>query len=191
MKSRGYTLVEVLVSVAIFGVIIAGPTGLFVLSLRNQNMSLGLGETIDNTSHAVEYISRALRMAKKDRVGDCLGALYQNYNYINPDSDTTKIRFLNYQGYCLEFSLDATTNQIMQKKSSDGASANFGTGVYLTSDDLVISNFQFLIAGGGQGDNLQPRVTIIFHIAKDSGGTGLPAINVQTTISQRNLDVTY
>ncbi|MHA1481958.1 MAG: PilW family protein [Candidatus Heimdallarchaeaceae archaeon] len=189
MKSRGYTLIEVLVSVAVFGVIIAGPTGLFVLSLRNQNMSLALGETIDNTSHAVEYMSRALRMARKDRVGDCLGALYQNYNYINPDSDTAKIRFLNYQGYCLEFSLDGS--QIMQRKSSDGTSANFGTGVYLTSDDLAISNFQFLIAGGGQLDNLQPRVTIVFNIAKDSAGTGLPAINVQTTVSQRNLDVTY
>ena len=189
MKNRGYTLVEVLVSVAIFGVIIAGPTGLFVLSLRNQNMSLGLGETIDNTSHAVEYISRALRMARKDRVGGCIT---QNYNYINPDSDITKIRFLNYEGYCLEFSLDATTNQIMQRKSSDGTSGGLvGTDVYLTSDDLAISNFQFLIAGGGQEDNLQPRVTIIFHIAKDSGGTGLPAINVQTTVSQRNLDVTY
>ena len=186
MGNRGYTLIEVLISITIFGVVLAGPTGLFVLSLRNQNMSLALGETIDNTSHAVEYMSRALRMARKDKVGGCIT---QNYNYENPSADTSKIRFLNYQGYCLEFSLSGS--QIMQRKSSNGASASFGTGVYLTSDDLAISNFQFLIAGGGQADNLQPRVTIIFNIAKDSGGTGLPAINVQTTVSQRNLDVTY
>ena len=189
MKNRGYTLIEVLVSVAIFGIIVAGPTGLFVLSLRNQNMSLALGETIDNTSHAVEYISRALRMAKKDRTGDCLGVLYQNYNYINPSGVST-IRFLNYQGLCQEFSL--SVNQIVQRKSGNETSGGLvGTDVYLTSDDLVISNFQFLIAGGGQSDNLQPRVTIVFHIAKGSAGTDLPAINVQTTISQRNLDVTY
>ena len=97
MKNRGYTLIEVLVSVAIFSIIIAGPTGLFVLSLRNQNMSLALGETIDNTSHAVEYISRALRMARKDRAGECITL---NYNYENPSADTSKIRFLYYQGYC-------------------------------------------------------------------------------------------
>ena len=186
MKNRGYTLIEVLVSVAIFGIVLAGPTGLFVLSLRNQNMSLALGETIDNTSHAVEYISRALRMARKDRIGDCIT---QNYNYENPGSDTSKIRFLNYQGYCLEFSLNGT--QLFQRKSSDGSISNFDSGAYLTSDDLELSNFQFLVIGGSQYDNLQPRVTMIFHIAKGSAGTDLPAINVQTTVSQRNLDVTY
>ncbi len=186
MKNKGFSLIEVLVSVSIFGIIIAGPTGLFVLSLRNQNMSLALGETIDNTSHAVEYISRALRMARKDRIGDCIT---QSYNYENPGADSSKIRFLNYQGYCQEFSLSG--NQIMQRKSSDGTSANFDSGAYLTSDDLSINNFQFLIVGGGQNDNLQPRITIVFNIAKTSAGIGLPAINVQTTVSQRNLDVTY
>ena len=186
-NSKGYTLIEVLISVAIFGIIIAGPTGLFVLSLRNQNMSLALGETIDNTSHAVEYMSRALRMARKDKIGNCIT---QNYNYENPSADTSKIRFLNYQGYCQEFSLSGS--QIMQKKSTDGTSGGLlDTDAYLTSDDLSISNFQFLIVGGGQEDNLQPRITIVFHIAKSSAGTGLPAINVQTTVSQRNLDVTY
>jgi len=186
MKNKGFSLIEVLVSVSIFGIIIAGPTGLFVLSLRNQNMSLALGETIDNTSHAVEYMSRALRMARKDRIGSCIT---QNYNYENPGADSSKIRFLSYQGYCQEFSLSG--NQIMQRKSSDGTSANFGSGAYLTSDDLSINNFQFLIVGGGQNDNLQPRITIVFNIAKTSAGIGLPSINVQTTVSQRNLDVTY
>jgi len=32
---------------------------------------------------------------------------------------------------------------------------------------------------------------MVFHIEKDSAGSGLPAINVQSTVSQRNLDVTY
>ena len=185
-NNKGYTLIEVLVSVAIFGIVLAGPTGLFVLSLRNQNMSLALGETIDNTSHAVEYISRALRMARKDRVGACIS---QNYNYENPGADTSKIRFLNYQGYCQEFSL--VGSQILQKKSSDGTSANFDSGAYLTSDDLAISDFQFSIVGGGQGDNLQPRITMVFNIAKGTAGTSLPSVNVQATVSQRNLDVTY
>ena len=186
MKNKGFTLIEVLVSVAVFGIIVAGPTGLFVLSLRNQNMSLALGETIDNTSHSVEYISRALRMARKDKVGDCIT---QNYNYENPGAVTSKIRFLNYQGYCQEFSLSG--NQILMKKSTDGTSANLNAGSYMTSNDLGISNFQFLIVGGGQDDNVQPRVTMVFKIAKSSAGTGLPAINVEATISQRNSDVTY
>ncbi len=186
MGNKGYTLIEVLVAMAVFGIVVAGPTGLFVLALRNQNMSLALGETIDNTSYAVEYISRAIRMARKDREGACIS---QNYNFQNPEGDITKIRFLNYQGYCQEFYLE--NNQIFEKKSSDGSLENFGSGLPLTSDDLEMDNFKFYLEGEGQQDNVQPRITIVFRIAKHSLGTGLPPIHVQTTISQRNLDVAY
>lgn len=183
MKSKGYTLIEVVVSVAVFGIIVAGPTGLFVLSLRNQNMTLALGETIDNTSHAVEYMSRAIRMARKDASGVCVSS---GYNYENPSGDTSVIRFLNYNGLCQEFSLN--DQRILAKTSSDSSSDNLGSGSYLTSDDLEITNFQFHLRGESQGDNVQPRVTIVFHIAKNND---LPGINVQTTVSQRNLDVSY
>ncbi len=181
MKDKGYTLIEILVAISVFGVIVAGPTGLFVLSLRNQNMSLALGETIDNTSHAVEYMSRALRMARKDD-GGCIS---NGYNYETFDSNQT-VRFLNYNGYCQEFKLDG--NQIMQRKSTDDSSGNLNSGSYLTADDLEITNFQFHLEGESQTDNKQPRVTIVFKIAKSST---LPSIDVQTTVSQRNLDVSY
>ncbi len=183
MESKGYTLIEIVVAVAVFGIIVAGPTGLFVLSLRNQNMTLALGETVDNTSHAMEYIGRAIRMARKDSTGDCISS---GYNYENPGGDTSKIRFLDYQGYCQEYSV--VDNRIMQKKSTDGTSANLSSGSYLTPDDLEITHPQFRLFGESQTDNLQPRVTIVFRIAKSEN---LPGMNVHTSISQRNLDVSY
>jgi prepilin-type N-terminal cleavage/methylation domain-containing protein len=184
MTNKGYTLIEILVAISVFGIIIAGPTGLFVLSLRNQNMSLALGETIDNTSHAVEYMGRALRMARKDTTGSCITS---GYNYMNPGGDTSKVRFLSYNGYCQEFYI--SNGQIVQEKSSDGNSSGLdGTNVYLTSDDLEITNAKFLLDGESQGDDKQPKVTIVFRIAKSDT---LPGINVQTSMSQRNLDVAY
>jgi len=60
---KGYTLIEVLVAVSIFTILVAGPTGLFITALRGQRKALATMEIIDDSSYALEYISRALRMA--------------------------------------------------------------------------------------------------------------------------------
>jgi len=65
-QEKGYTLIEVLVSATLFFMVIAGPTGLFISSMRNQARALALRETVGNTSHIMEHISRSLRMARKD-----------------------------------------------------------------------------------------------------------------------------
>ena len=51
---KAYTLIEVLIAVAIFFTVIAGPTGLFVSSLKSQNRILSVREIIDNSSHVCE-----------------------------------------------------------------------------------------------------------------------------------------
>jgi prepilin-type N-terminal cleavage/methylation domain-containing protein len=184
MRNNAYTLIEVLVAVTIFSFIIAGPTGLFITSLRGQRKALATMEIVDNSSYALEYISRALRMAKKDTTGDCITA---GSNYENPDSDVSKIRFLNYQGLCQEFSLNS--GQLGQQQSTDETVVSLGGFLPLTPDDLKIStsSLKFQLSGKTQGDNLQPRVTISFEIQKKNQPE--TKIRLQTTISQRNLDI--
>jgi type II secretory pathway component PulJ len=184
-QEKGYTLIEVLVASTLFFVVIAGPTGLFISSMRSQARTLALRETVDNTSHVMEYMSRFLRMARKDIDGTCITS---GKNYENLGGDLSKVRFLNYDGFCQEFSL--TNDRLEVKKSIDGNSSNLGTGNYLTSDDLIISFLNFKLSGEGQEDDLQPRLTIVFEISK-KGQPETSRTRIQTTISQRNLDVTY
>ncbi len=184
-QEKGYTLIEVLVSATLFFMVIAGPTGLFISSMRSQARTLALRETVDNTSHIMEHISRSLRMARKDIDGTCISS---GKNYENPGSDLSKVRFLNYDGLCQEFLL--INDRLEEKKSINGSSDNLGTGSYLTSDDLIISFLNFKLSGEGQEDDLQPRLTIAFEISK-KGQPETSRTRIQTTISQRNLDVTY
>lgn len=189
IRHSGYTLVEVLMAVTIFFAVLAGPTGLFVFSLRGQLKALASREIIDNSSYALEYISRALRMAKKDTDATCIGAAPDYSNYENPGSDISKIRFLNYQGFCQEFAL--ILGQIAERKSADASKDNLALAEFLplTSDDLEITPLVFRLVGESQADNLQPRVAIIFEAKKkNQAGTKM---SIQTTISQRNLDVAY
>lgn len=60
----------------------------------------------------------------------------------------------------------------------------------MTSNNVEVINFNVNIEGGSEEpvDTLQPRVTIFLEIeGKDV--TPLPRIKIQTTVSQRDLDV--
>jgi len=192
-SDRGYTLIEILVAAGIFFVVLAGPTGLFISSLRSQTRILGLREIIDNSSHVFEYMSRALRMAKKElncidkydpTTCFCLKSNGYGFNY-----EITRggkgIKFNNYQEppVCQEFFWDINDNRFKESK-------NDSVPIPLTSDDLEITLLEFESFGEGQADDSQPRVTVFFDITK-KGALDFPHTRIQTTISQRNLDVMY
>jgi len=194
----GYTLIEILVAVGVFFIVIAAPTGFFVGSLKGQQKALSSQELLDQASYVLEYMSRAIRMAKKDKIGDCIS---DKYNYENPQGISSAIRFINYDGYCQEFFLDLVNKQLYERKSTDGNALNFGSALSLTSDNLEVISFEVKDPNSGWGqydedqvaDKYQPRVTLFLEIKGiRSARTELqPVIKIQTTISQRNLDVIY
>ncbi len=188
---KAYTLIEVLIAVAIFFTVIAGPTGLFVSSLKSQNRILSVREIIDNSSHVFEYMSRALRMARKELdcgpekdACTCLEDSSYGSNY-EITYGGRGIKFNNFQqpSVCQEFFWDTADNRL--KESKDGAEP-----IALTSDDLEVVSFKFEEFGLNQDDNIQPRITIFLELTKKNQ-TEPPKIRVQTTVSQRNLDVMY
>ncbi|MBI2624792.1 MAG: type II secretion system protein [Candidatus Nealsonbacteria bacterium] len=175
---RGFTIIEILVSVAIFSVVTLVALGIFNLTLRSQRQSLADQQIISQASYVMEYMSRAVRMARKDMPGSCLTVFGAAFNYeTNPQSD--RIRFLNYQNICQEFFLEG--GRLKERKSSDSSAANFLQPLSLTSPGLTVSAFKIGPSGSwDQQDNDQPRVTFYLQISGAS---------LQTTISQRNLDV--
>jgi len=195
---RGYTLIEVMVAVGIFTIVIAAPTGFFVSSLKGQQKALASQEVLDETSYALEYISRSLRMAKKEL--NCANKLEPttcaclknagygtNYELIHEDKKKG-IKLTNYRNQCQEFFLDINDNRLKEVK--DG-----GEAIPLTSDDLEIVSFKIgpQQDSWGQNDNKQPKITLFLEVKGiESARPELqPKIQIQTTISQRNLDVTY
>jgi len=199
-STRGsYTLIEILVAVGVFFIVIAAPTGFFVGSLKGQQKALSSQELLDQTSYVLEYMSRAIRMAKKDKIGDCIS---DKYNYENPGGMSSAIRFINYDGRCQEFFLDLANRQLYERKSTDGNALNFGSALPLTSDKLEIISFEAKDPNNGWrqydeenqvADKYQPRVTLFLEIKgiRSARSELQPVIKIQTTISQRNLDVIY
>jgi len=184
-----------LVAVGIFTILIAAPTGFFVGSLRGQLKTLASQKLLDNTSYTLEYISRSLRMAKKELSADpltaCLlegGTILYGHNY-QITRGGNGLKFINYKNECQEFFLDENDHRL--KESKNGAAP-----VALTAEDLEITSLtglKFKLSGESQADTDQPRVTLFLKIkgARGQKPELQPEIKIQTTISQRNLDVPY
>jgi len=178
IQNKGFTLVELLVSISIFSLIVSAMSGAFVSTIRAQRKSVAFQQLLQQTSYLEEYMSRSIRMGKKDINGTCIGEK-SNYEITRSGNG---IEFMNYNGNCEEFYLSGL--ELRQNKNN--------VDLALTSSNLIVENINIELSGNSQTDNFQPRVTIFLKI-KGAGSKPeeQPEIKIQTTISQRNPDVRY
>ena len=173
MKKTGFTLIEILVAVVMFSLLMSAFTNFFFTAIKSQRKSLADQELVDNISYNLEYMSRSIRMAKKDV--DSIGCLTNpDYNY-----QLTKvnqgIKFLRHDDVCQEFYLE--NNILYEEKKLPGEPLSIK--LPLTPDYLPITSFIIDIDDFEPGVG-QPKVSLFFEI-KD--------LKIQTTISQRNLNL--
>jgi len=118
--NKGFTLVEMLVVALIFSIVIGAATSVFANTLKLQRYNLNQQQLVNQTSYAMDYMSRALRMARG------------NYT-VNGSS----IQFQTYHGQTWRFYLGSDTLKINQ----DGV-------IYdLTSNDFKVNSFNVSVSG--------------------------------------------
>lgn len=189
---KGFTLVEVLVAVTVFTLVIGVAGGLFVHVLQSQRKVLAYQELFDQTSFIMEYITRGIRMAKRQTATTtpitCITTIGRNYELVG--GSPSHLRFIRWDGtltppahVCYEFRLSGTRLEVSRDR---GAS-----WTVLTSPRLEVTNLRFRIVGDGpQTPPEQPRVTIVLEARGIEHGAGRwPTTHLQTTVSQRDLDI--
>lgn len=179
---RGFTLIELIVAIAVFVFVVSSASGLLISGLKLQRRSIVYQQLLDQTSYLSEYVSRAARMARKDIAGLCLTTAGAKYNY-ETNVNRDRIRFLNYQNKCQEFLL--TGAKIQERKSTNSSAANFETPQDLTSEDFQVTFRVGASDSWDQLDDQQPRLTLFFDVV----GKENSRVKIQTTVSQRSLDV--
>lgn len=162
----------------IFSTVVLIVTGIFISVLRVQRNVLATQEILDQTSYVLEYMSRALRMARKDLSGTCLSTIGLNYELTYSGSG---VKFIDYNNNCTEYYLQ--DNRIKKAVGGDMLAE-------LTSAKLKVNYFLVYIDGASQNDKKQPRLTFSFEIENQRLPLNQrPQLRFQTTISQRNLDI--
>lgn len=177
---KGFTIPELLVAIALFGLITGAAVNLLVSAIDAQRRSLVGQNIVSQSSFIMEYMTRALRQATKELTDPPDGCLLagRGYNYEETLTGDGGIRFINAQGACYEFYLEAGG---IKEVIDDGSPEN------LTPDNFIVTQFSFELFGESQSDLLQPRLTLVLAI--ESASAVQFGLRLQTTISQRNIDI--
>lgn len=168
-----FTLVELTVSISLFLIVTLAIFQIFISVVRVERRFLAKTDATAQSAYFMEYISRTVRMAKKDKSGVCI-TQFNNFEKTGRGG----LRFLSYNDKCLEFYVSGQSLLI----EIDGEI------LQLTSPDIKVTAWNVYdvpaINGWLQTDWRQPRVTFSLNVLDKSGSE----LTLQTTISQRNID---
>ena len=166
---KGFTLVELIVGVAIFSLVIMIAVSLLTAALRAQRKSIAIQNVQDNSRYLIGFIAKEIRMSEIKNL-DGPSATLSIYHLEHLD---VEYKFTGNTG-------NPNTEWQITRKDVDGVAT-------LNSDEVKVEG-TFYVDGKGV-DEKQPRVTIIMKVRTTGDKVEERAeINLQTTLSQRDFD---
>lgn len=215
---KGFTLIELIVTVALFAIIITIAVGGFTNAIRTQRQVSALISAQSNVSLALEQMSREIRtgylfcnVIGNDQTGPGSPGSLVGSAYADPGCGCTYSSVAgapagSWTCDALDF-YDATHNHVVYELPPAGqplagslvqsstayiASGGVQSLFSITGDTVTVKYLKFYLFGQTEGDHWPPRITISIGVAPSSSDPGVAdhVINLQTTISARNIDCT-
>lgn len=207
-KTNGFTLIEIIVSLALFAVVAVVAVGAFLKIIDANRRSEAIETAVNDTSFALESISRDLRVGSDY---ECL-VVGSPQNPPPTSIPQTSAGFQNT--HCLSLSsglmiafnsstMDPTntchlihayelSSGIIQKAEQSTCNAAFSfIPLTSTSSDLTIQTFNMKIDGAwpnGSIPGIQPKVFILISGTAGISKEDQTAFTVQMTASQRVME---
>lgn len=171
-RQSGFTLVETLVAASIFVVVLTIASGYFTSAIVSQRQVLAVRPTVDEVSFLAEYLSRALRPARKALDTTCISPAVAYYEVTRGGAG---VKFIDSDDRCREIYAEGG---ILKETINGGAAGN------LTSTGIEVTQAAFVALDSGGGIIRHPRISGALTIrAKSSSGVSL---HWQTSVSQRD-----
>jgi prepilin-type N-terminal cleavage/methylation domain-containing protein len=172
LSKRGFTLIELIVSITIFTLIMTVSIGSILGIFDSNRKSRSLKAVMTNLNLVVESMSREMRFGRNYHCGAGTITIPQNCA-----SGGTFMSFLSTEGVQVTYRLSGTA--LEREVAGGGFQA-------VTAPEVVIDDLDFYTLGAG-ADGLQPKVIIKI---KSHAGTGKSRsdFTLQTLVTQRPLD---
>lgn len=173
---KGFTLIELIVAIGLFGVSSTIIAGMLLSMVSIQNRAIAIRSTMDNLGFALEIMSKDIRT----------GSAYPaSCNPCSEFSFTSAYDVANAGGAFLP---DGTPDTVYYRNNSNRFEKKLNGGAYLplTAPEVRIDRLRFYVTGASATDDIQPMVTVV--VSASAGRNFDTKINLQTTISQRRID---
>ena len=143
MNNKGFTLMEVLVYVAVLTIIILAVSSFFLWAIRSNTKTKALRETLDNTRRVMEIMTYEIKEAKSIYTPTTTSTqLSLETTHYSPEGEKTSY---------IDFYL-CDTQLCLKKESQDP--------ITLTSDSVEINNLLFRRIVSGESPSIQIDLTI-------------------------------
>jgi prepilin-type N-terminal cleavage/methylation domain-containing protein len=197
-NQKGTTLIELMVSVAIFSVLILMITSIFKAVIDGQRSSLAAQNTQESMRFVMETMSKSIRQAQKGESYCQLsgGAVAVNKVY-NTDGVIATVAgvsvgseilyFKNKYGNCFYYFL-GNDNRLYMASSTPTIPA---IEVFpITPDEVQVSGLDFTIVDDAIGafHSVQPRVTFKMKVEFVGRPEYKQTVYLQTTVSSRHYE---
>lgn len=193
MKKRGFTLIEMLVSTAIFTIVMVIALGALLAMSESDRKAQTLKAVVNNLNFSLDSISRAVRTGVGYHCGSLVGG-----DCTTPPGGTF-FAFTSSSGtgvaYRLENTItDGSAGVVCGQAAAIGCIARSLDGgttwSAVTAPEVVITNLSFYLIGSAAGaiDSTQPKLTILLSGYVQVTGTRQTTFNLQTSVTQRLYD---
>lgn len=175
-NKKGFTLVELMVSVSVFTLVMVICMGSILTVLDANRKSQNLRTVMDNLNSSLEGMTRQIRFGKNYHCGTT-GVLSQPMDCAGGASSLT---LLSQTGTQVTYSLSG--GRVVRNDS--------GVDYYVTSPDITVEDLTFWVFGSSvyPGNLNQPRVIILIRGHSGPDLDTRSSFSLQTTVSQRQID---
>lgn len=176
--SRGYTLLELIVSVGVFSVVMLAATGAYLTLIKLDKQARSVSDMSNNLSFAVDSMSRAIRTGTGYKCNNSLGSP----NCAGASPPGTSFGFVDNESPTRAIVYQVVNNQIV-------ATINGGTPIPLTDPRIRIDALEFRVRGVGIPDRIQPQVTFNIRGTMVTGPGTVTTFSIQSGVTRRRLEL--
>lgn len=200
-NTRGFTLVEIIVAVALFALVMLVSVGALLSLTAANRKAQALQSVMNNLNIALDGMVRSIRMGTEYHCGSGAFTLTQNCSNGDPPENnpggSATFAFEPFGGNPSDsadqwiYSYDPATKRVY--KSEDGGTHTFP----VTAPEITVDSMRFYVVGSARGcdtaspcNPVQPKVVITMEgTASAASVKTRTSFNLQATAVQRVLDL--
>ncbi len=177
-RHRGYTLLELIVSVGIFGIVMLAATGAYLTLIKLDRQARAVNDVANNLSFAVDSMARAVRTGTAYKCNNNAG----NTNCTVTPGTSFGFNDSSTPARAIVYSVSASRQVV--------ATINGGTAIPLTDPRIHIDALEFRVRGvGTTSDTIQPQVTFNIRGSMSIGPNATTTFSIQGGATRRLLEL--